>query len=61
MNQVIKTKNYEIGSGNPAYIIAEIGSNHNGNYDLAFYLNTAVCFLAFLFVFILKIPDNKQS
>ena len=35
MNQVIKTKNYEIGSGNPAYIIAEIGSNHNGNYDLA--------------------------
>ena len=33
----------------------------NGNYDLAFYLNTAVCFLAFLFVFILKIPDDKQS
>ena len=33
----------------------------NGNYDLAFYLNTAVCFLAFLFVFILKIPDNKHS
>ena len=33
----------------------------NGNYDLAFYLNTAVCFLAFTFVFFLNIPDNKQS
>tara|TARA_B100000683_G_scaffold128483_1_gene125956 strand:- start:315 stop:1382 length:1068 start_codon:yes stop_codon:yes gene_type:complete len=33
----------------------------NGNYDLAFYLNTAVCFLAFIFVFFLNIPDNKQS
>ena len=33
----------------------------NGNYDLAFYLNTGVCFLAFIFVFFLNIPDNKQS
>ncbi len=33
----------------------------NGNYDLAFYLNTAVCFLAFICVFFLNIPDNKHS
>ena len=33
----------------------------NPRYDLAFYLNTAVCFLAFIFVFFLNIPDNKQS
>ena len=35
MNQVIKTKNFSIGQNNPAYIIAEIGSNHNGDYDIA--------------------------
>ncbi len=35
MNSVIKTKNFSIGEDNPAYIIAEIGSNHNGSYDIA--------------------------
>ena len=35
MNQTIKTKNFTVGQDNPAYIIAEIGSNHNGNFDLA--------------------------
>ena len=35
MNQEIKTKNFSIGGDNPAYIIAEIGSNHNGEYDIA--------------------------
>ncbi len=35
MNQVINTKNYKIGTNNPAYIIAEIGSNHNGEFDIA--------------------------
>lgn len=33
--KVINTKNYSIGSDNPCYIVAEIGSNHNGNFDLA--------------------------
>lgn len=31
----IKTRFSTIGDGEPCYIIAEIGSNHNGNYDLA--------------------------
>lgn len=31
----IKTKFHNIGAGHPCYIIAEIGSNHNGNFDLA--------------------------
>lgn len=31
----IKTEFYEIGGDSPCYIIAEIGSNHNGSYDLA--------------------------
>ena len=35
MNQVLNTKNFKIGKNNPAYIIAEIGSNHNGEFDLA--------------------------
>lgn len=35
MNQIIKTKNFNIGGDNPAYIIAEIGSNHNGSFDIA--------------------------
>jgi N,N'-diacetyllegionaminate synthase len=35
MNKIIKTKNFNIGEYNPAYIIAEIGSNHNGSFDLA--------------------------
>ena len=32
-----------------------------GNYDLAFSLNTGVCFIAFLFVFMLNVPSNKHS
>ena len=35
MNQIINTKNFKVGQDNPAYIIAEIGSNHNGNFDIA--------------------------
>jgi N,N'-diacetyllegionaminate synthase len=35
MNKEIKTKNFSIGEDNPAYIIAEIGSNHNGEFDIA--------------------------
>ena len=35
MNNTIKTKNYVLGGDNPSYIIAEIGSNHNGSFDLA--------------------------
>jgi sialic acid synthase SpsE len=31
----IKTKFSTIGDNHPCYIIAEIGSNHNGSYDLA--------------------------
>lgn len=31
----IKTNFSTIGNGQPCYIIAEIGSNHNGNFDLA--------------------------
>jgi N,N'-diacetyllegionaminate synthase len=33
--KVIKTQFHEISKVNPCYIIAEIGSNHNGNYDQA--------------------------
>ena len=32
-----------------------------GNYDLAFSLNAGVCFIAFLFVFMLNVPSDKQS
>jgi N-acetylneuraminate synthase len=32
--KTIKFKNVEIGSGHPPYIIAEVGSNHNGDMDL---------------------------
>lgn len=35
MKKTIKTKFFEIGSDQPCYVIAEIGSNHNGNYDMA--------------------------
>ena len=35
INKEISTKHFQIGSDKPAYIIAEIGSNHNGNFDLA--------------------------
>lgn len=33
--QEIKTKFFTISEQSPTYIIAEIGSNHNGNYDQA--------------------------
>jgi N,N'-diacetyllegionaminate synthase len=32
--QTVKLGNVEIGSGCPPYIIAEVGSNHNGDMDL---------------------------
>ena len=32
-----------------------------GNYVLAFSLNAGVCFIAFLFVFMLNVPSDKQS
>ena len=32
-----------------------------GNYDLAFSLNAGVCFIAFLFVFMLNVPSDEQS
>ena len=35
MNKTIKTKHHMLGDDNPSYIIAEIGSNHNGNFDIA--------------------------
>jgi sialic acid synthase SpsE len=35
MNKQIKTSFSTIGNNQPCYVIAEIGSNHNGNYDLA--------------------------
>jgi len=35
MNNEIKTDNFTISDSSPAYIIAEIGINHNGQYDLA--------------------------
>ncbi|MBA3972153.1 MAG: N-acetylneuraminate synthase family protein, partial [Bacteroidetes bacterium] len=35
MKNTIKTNFFEIGEEQPCYIIAEIGSNHNGNYDMA--------------------------
>jgi sialic acid synthase SpsE len=35
MKQQIATSFFKIGDDQPCYIIAEIGSNHNGNYDMA--------------------------
>ena len=32
-----------------------------GNYDLAFSLNSGVCFIAFLFVFMRNVPSDKHS
>ena len=34
-NQTIKIKDHIIGNGNPAFMIAEIGINHNGSLDIA--------------------------
>lgn len=35
MKKTIKTNFFEIGADKPCYVIAEIGSNHNGNFDMA--------------------------
>jgi sialic acid synthase SpsE len=35
MKKTIDTNFFSIGDEQPCYIIAEIGSNHNGNYDMA--------------------------
>ncbi|HET6225878.1 MAG TPA: N-acetylneuraminate synthase family protein [Bacteroidia bacterium] len=35
MRSNIQTSFFSIGNENPCYIIAEIGSNHNGNFDMA--------------------------
>lgn len=35
MSKEIKTNNFTISENSPAYIIAEIGINHNGQYELA--------------------------
>ena len=35
MNTTVKIGNREIGEGNAAYIVAEIGINHNGDMELA--------------------------
>ena len=32
--QTVKLGNVEVGSGHPPYIIAEVGSNHNGDMNL---------------------------
>ena len=32
---MIKTKFFQISEKDPVYIIGEIGSNHNGNFDMA--------------------------
>ena len=32
--QTVKLGDVEVGSGQPPYIIAEIGSNHNGDMNL---------------------------
>lgn len=34
-DKVIRIRDHEIGDGRPCFIIAEIGSNHNQDYDLA--------------------------
>ncbi|MBI4825113.1 MAG: N-acetylneuraminate synthase family protein [Nitrospirae bacterium] len=35
MMNSIKLKDHTIGAGSPAFIIAEVGLNHNGSYELA--------------------------
>jgi len=34
-NQTIKINDHVIGNGNPVFMIAEIGINHNGSLDIA--------------------------
>ncbi|MBF4550307.1 acetylneuraminic acid synthetase [Pseudoclavibacter sp. RFBJ3] len=34
-NDVLRIGRHEIGAGHPAFVIAEIGNNHNGDVDLA--------------------------
>jgi len=34
-NEIVEIQGTQVGSGNPCYIIAEIGSNHNNNYNTA--------------------------
>ena len=35
MNREVTIGNRKVGDGHPAYIIAEIGINHNGSLDFA--------------------------
>ena len=35
MSNIIKISNRKVGEGNPVYIVAEIGINHNGDLDTA--------------------------
>jgi N,N'-diacetyllegionaminate synthase len=35
MKKIIDTNFFRIGDNQPCYVIAEIGSNHNGNFDMA--------------------------
>lgn len=35
MKKIIETNYFRIGEGQPCYVIAEIGSNHNNNFDMA--------------------------
>jgi N-acetylneuraminate synthase len=35
MKREVKIGNYMVGEGHPAYIVAEIGINHNGSIDMA--------------------------
>ena len=38
MNKIKLTENRSIGKGEPPFIIAEIGNNHNGSMEIAFHL-----------------------
>ena len=35
MNDEIRIRNHGIGASHPAFLVAEAGSNHNRNLDLA--------------------------
>ncbi|MBX0301328.1 N-acetylneuraminate synthase family protein [Cryobacterium sp. 1639] len=37
-NDVLRIADHEIGEGHPAFVIAEVGNNHNGSVDLAKHL-----------------------